>query len=257
MKAPRGGAGDAARIDVLDSAGAVARRAAATIAAALREPGRRTLLLAVGKTMAPIYRELVRLHRAGRAPFARAVTFNLDELRVAAEDPRSFRSFMERHLFSRVRIAPKRIRFLNGVAEDAGAECARYEAEIGGLPPDLALVGVGRNGHVAYLEPGASVAPRTSLARLSEQTRRDLAAGGMRPVPREALTVGLETLFSARRILMVATGAEKAGAVAAALRGPVTARCPASFLSLHPGLEVLLDRAAARRLPAEVGGGGL
>jgi glucosamine-6-phosphate deaminase len=198
--------------------------------------------------MAPVYRELARLHRSGSAPFRRVETFNLDELRVPPEDPRSFRSFMERHLFSRVDLPRDRIHFLRGDAPNPEVECARYERELSRRSVDLALVGIGVNGHVAYLEPGGSLPPRTARVRLSATTRAQLAADGMRPVPREALTVGLETLLSARRILLVATGRDKAAAVAQALRGPVSARCPASFLSLHPALTVLLDRAAARGL---------
>ncbi|MFN2387280.1 MAG: glucosamine-6-phosphate deaminase [Thermoanaerobaculia bacterium] len=235
-------------VEVLPGAGSVSRRAAAELAALLRRRGGKTLLLASGRTMAPIYRDLARLHRTGAAPFAKAETFNLDELRVAPDDPRSFRSFMERHLFSRVDLARERIHFLNGNAPDPERECARYEREISARAVDLALVGIGVNGHVAYLEPGASLAPRTGRVRLSKTTRARLAADGMRPVPREALTVGLETLLASCRILLVATGREKAAAVAEALRGPISARCPASFLSLHPALTLLLDRAAARRL---------
>jgi glucosamine-6-phosphate deaminase len=207
------------------------------------------LLLPVGKTAVPIYRELVRLHSAGRAPFRRAATFNLDELRVAPQDPRSFRSFMERHLFSKLERPPRRVDFLRGDAPDPERECARYERELAREgPPDIALVGIGVNGHVAYLEPGTALVPRTSLVRLSAATRRDLAADGVRPVPREALTIGIETILSSREIVLVATGREKAAAVAVALEGPVTPRLPTSLLSLHPRLEVLLDRAAASLL---------
>ena len=205
-------------------------------------------MLASGRTMAPIYRELTRLQSAGTAPFAKAETFNLDELRVAPEDPRSFRAFMEHHLFSRIDLPRDRIHFLKGNAENPERESDRYEREISARPVDLALVGIGVNGHVAYLEPGSSLAPRTARVRLSTSTRARLAAGGMRPVPREALTVGIETLLSSRQILMVATGRDKAAAVAAALHGPISARCPASYLSLHPALTVLLDQPAARLL---------
>jgi glucosamine-6-phosphate deaminase len=180
---------------------------------------------------------------------ALATTFNLDELRVPAADPRSFRSFMDRHLFSKVDLPENRIRFLQGDAENPARECARYESRLAREgPPDVAFVGIGANGHVAYLEPARALPPRTSLVRLSAATRRDLAASGVRPVPREALTVGLETILASREIVLVATGRKKAAAVAEALEGPVTPRCPASYLSLHPRLSVLLDAAAAARL---------
>jgi len=223
--------------------------AAELLARVLRRPGERALALASGKTMVSIYRELARLHRLGRAPLRRARTFNLDELRVAARDPRSFRFFMKRHLFSKVDLPREKIHFLRGDAPDAEGECLRYERELARYgPPDLALVGIGTNGHVAYLEPGRALPPRTALVRLSVSTRRDLASGGMKPVPREALSMGIETILSAREILLVAIGKRKARAVRAALEGPVWPGCPASFLSLHPRLTVLLDRAAASRL---------
>ncbi len=225
----------------------MARRAAEKIAEVLRKRGPRALVLASGMTMVPVYRELVRLHRNGRAPFGRVVTFNLDELLLPPEDLRSFRAFMERHLFSKVDLPRKRVHFLRGDAADAERECRRYEREVARTVLDLALVGIGENGHVAYLEPGRALAPRTSRVRLSASTRRGLAEDGMRPVPREALTMGIETILSAREILLVATGKEKAPVVAAALREPVTPACPASFLSLHPRLTVLLDRPAAAR----------
>ena len=237
------------KVEIYATPGALARAAAERLAAVLRRRGGAVLLLPVGKTAVPLYRELARLHAAGRAPFRRATTFNLDELAVSPEDERSFRSFMERHLFSKVDLGLGRIRFLRGDSPDPERECARYERALAREgPADVAFVGIGANGHVAYLEPGRSLAPRTSPVRLSASTRRGLAADGIRPVPREALTVGIETLLASRAIVLVASGAKKARAVAAALEGPVTARVPASFLSLHPRLEVFLDRGAASRL---------
>ena len=223
--------------------------AAEILAGLLRRRRETVFVLASGKTMKPVYRALARLHASGRAPFARARTFNLDELAVPASDPRSFRSFMEKNLFDRVGLDRRRVHFLDGSARNREAECGRYERELAVLgPADLALVGIGENGHVAYLEPGSSLPPRTSAVRLSAATRKSLEADGVRPVPREALTMGIETILSARRILLLATGSAKASAVACALRGRVTPACPASFLSLHPGLAVLLDRAAAAKL---------
>ncbi len=234
---------------MLAGPGEVARAAAERLARALQPSRKTALVLASGKTMMPIYQELVRLHRRGRAPFRRAWTFNLDELCVPAGDPRSFRSFMECHLFSKVDLPAERVHFLRGEAPDWERECRRYERDLARLgPPDLALAGIGTNGHVAYLEPAAALPPRTSRVRLSASTRRSLQADGMRPVPRFALSMGIETVLEAREILLVATGHQKARALAAALWGPITPACPASFLSVHPRLTVLLDPAVAARL---------
>jgi glucosamine-6-phosphate deaminase len=225
-----------------------ARRAAEAVAEVLRQPGMRKLVLSTGKTMVPIYRELVRLHRRRRAPFARALAFQVDEL-VGAGGRRSFRFFLERHLLEKVRLSPRRRRFLNAGAPDPDTECARYERELqraGGA--DLLILGLGANGHIAYLEPGRALSPHTSRVALSAATRRGLAADGLKPPPRHALTMGIETILSARRVLLVAFGRSKARAVARALSGRVTPRCPASYLTLHPRLTIILDREAAGKL---------
>jgi glucosamine-6-phosphate deaminase len=236
-------------IESFPTEGAAASAAAERIAAVLRRRGSKSLILASGRTMVRVYQELVRLHQRGRAPLRSCSTWNLDELAVSPEDPRSFRSFMERHLFSKVDLDAKRIHFLYGGASDLAAECRRFERQlVRNGPVDMALVGIGINGHVAYLEPARALPPRTSLVGLSVSTRRRLAEDGVQPVPRRALTMGIETILSAREILLVAIGSEKARPLFRALRGPVTPGLPASFLSLHPRLTVITDKAASRLL---------
>ena len=248
-RAGRNSKSKAPSIRVFPDALSAARAAAERLAAVLRQRGPRRLVLASGRTMAPVYRELARLHRSGRAPFSRCSTWNLDELVVAPEDPRSFRTFMEKHLFGKIDLARSRIHFLRGDAADRPRECERFERELARAgQPDLALVGIGVNGHVAYLEPSSALPPRTSPVRLSASTRRRLAEDGLEPVPREALTMGIETILQAREIVLVAVGEEKAGPLAAALNGRIMARLPASFLSLHPRLSVFADREAASLL---------
>ncbi len=236
------------RLEVLRDPRAVARRAAEELARVLRRKGRRRLVLASGKTMVPVYAELVRLHRQGRAPFRGAETFNLDELLLPPEHRWSFRAFMEPHLFSRVGMPAENVQFLRGDAADLEAECRRYERRLARAAPDIALVGIGANGHLAYIEPGNSLAPVTACVRLSRSTRRDLAAQGLRPAPHEALTMGIETILSARRIVLVAIGSSKAAAIVCALVGRVTPSCPASFLTLHASLSVFLDSSAGKLL---------
>lgn len=227
----------------------VARAAAEHLAAVLRQRGPRRLVLASGRTMVPVYRGLARLHRAGRAPFSRCSTWNLDELAVPPDDPRSFRTFMKSHLFGEVDLGPGRIHFLRGDAPDRLRECRRFERELARAgQPDLALVGIGVNGHVAYIEPSRALPPRTSPVRLSASTRRRLAEDGLDPIPREALTMGIETILEAREIVLVVVGKEKAKPLARALTGRVTPRLPASFLSMHPRLFVFADEAAAREI---------
>jgi len=211
--------------------------------------------LPTGRTPVPFYAELAALHQSGHVDFSRATTFNLDEFAgVAPEDSGSYRAFMERHLFSHVNLSSRRIHFLSGVAPDASAECRRYERAIarsGGL--DLMLLGLGANGHIGFNEPGQSLVAFTHKTKLTLATRQANAALFHRrvgDVPREALSMGMRTILRARRIILLATGSTKAPAVHRLVRGPITPKVPASFLQLHPAIEVWVDEAAAARLSA-------
>ena len=240
------------RIRVFDTPAALARVLAADVARTLDRRPTIVLGLPTGRTPIPLYRELARLHRAGRADFSRASTFNLDEfLGVDGRDARSYRAFMHRHLFDRVNLSRRRTHFLNGAVRDVAGECERYERAIrraGGI--DLQILGLGTNGHIGFNEPGRALVARTHRTRLTRGTRRANAAlfgGHINAVPREALSMGMATILQAARIVLVATGAGKARCVDRMLNGPVTPRLPASFLQLHGNTEVWLDRAAAGR----------
>ena len=241
------------RIRVFDTPAALARVLARDVARRLANTPHLVLGLPTGRTPVPLYRELVRLHRLGRADFGRATTFNLDEfLGVAARDARSYRAFMQRHLFGPVNLSPRRIHFLNGMARDVAAECNRYERAIGragGI--DLQILGLGTNGHIGFNEPARALVARTHCARLTPATRRanaSLFGGRVSAVPREALSMGMATILRARRIVLVATGASKARCVERMINGPLTPRLPASFLQLHGSVEIWVDQAAAGNL---------
>lgn len=238
---------------VFADAGAVAAAFARHIAACVERKPTLVLGLATGRTPIPLYAELVRLHRAGRLDLSRVTTFNLDEfVGLGAGDPRSYRGFMRAHLLAHVNIAPARVNFLNGLARDVDRECARYEraiARAGGI--DLQILGLGANGHIGFNEPGESLHAHTHRTRLRAATRRanaGLFGGKAAAVPGEALSMGMATILYSRRIVLLATGSAKARCVQRMLQGPVTPRLPASFLQLHRGAEVWLDRAAASRL---------
>jgi glucosamine-6-phosphate deaminase len=232
---------------VLDAPGAAAGAAADAVAALVAERPEAVLALPTGRTAVPLYAELAARHAAGRIDLGRARGFNLDELVLPAGDPRSFRSFMERHAWGATGLRRERCDIPDGAAADLEAECARYEAAIGtvgGL--DLALLGVGADGHVAYNMPGAA-APATHVAMLPDALAEAL---GVPPEarPLRAVTMGIGTLRGARRILVLALGAAKAEAVRALVRGPSEARWPCTLLRDHPGLEVVADRDAVRAL---------
>jgi glucosamine-6-phosphate deaminase len=240
-------------IRVFPTADALARALAGHVARALRKNPDVVLGLPTGRTPIPLYRELVRLHRLGRADFSRATTFNLDEfLGIDPHDPRSYRAFMQRHLFDGVNLSPTRIHFLDGKARDAARECRRYERAIdraGGI--GLQILGLGTNGHIGFNEPARALVARTHATRLKPATRRANAAlfdNRVSAVPPDALSMGMATILHAQRIVLLATGAAKAGCVQRMIEGPVTPRLPGSFLQLHRCAEVWLDRLAASRL---------
>jgi len=158
---------------------------------------------------------------------------------------------MQEHLFGHVDMEAGRARIPDGMAGDIAAEAARYEALIaaaGGI--DLLLLGIGANGHVGFNEPGSDFESRTREIRLDEATRLANARNFPYPasVPERAITMGIATILEARSILLIATGPEKAAAVAAAIDGPIAPACPASALRLHDNVHILCDEAAAAAL---------
>ncbi|RKG80877.1 glucosamine-6-phosphate deaminase [Corallococcus terminator] len=228
---------------------------AARIAEAVRHTPELVLGLTTGRSPLNVYRGLAELAAKGSLDLSRATTFNVDEfLGLPPEDGGSFRAYMDRHLFRHVNLSTQRIHFLDGCAPDAEAECARYDAALaaaGGM--DLLLLGVGPNGHIAFNEPGEVLTATSHRARLSRETRLShVLAFGDDPsrVPMAALTLGMAAVLQARKVVVLAFGVNKAAAVTAMVHGPVTPRCPASFLQLHRDVELWLDTGAASGLQA-------
>ena len=209
--------------------------------------------LATGSSPLGIYDELARRHAEGRVSFARARAFMLDEyVGLPADHPERYRNVIETEIASRVDFAPSAVQGPDGLAEDLVAACARYEAaiaEAGGV--DLQILGIGSDGHVGFNEPGSSLASRTRIKTLTDQTRADNARffdGDIDEVPRHCLTQGLATIMSARHIVLIAIGRAKAEAIHHLVEGPVSAMWPATILQHHPHVSVLVDPAAAGRL---------
>ena len=237
----------------LATADDVAVLAADAVEALVRARPDAVLGLATGSTPLPLYRELVGRHRAGTAPSYDAVTvFLLDEyVGLPAGHDQSYRATIHREVTDNLGIARERV---HGPDPDpAGLPEAgrRYDAAIeaaGGV--DLQVLGLGSDGHLAFNEPGSSLSSATRIKTLTDRTRTDNARffGSADQVPRHVLTQGLGTILRARHVLLIATGAAKADAVAAAVEGPLSASCPGSVLQLHPHATVLLDDAAAAGL---------
>jgi len=228
----------------------VATTAADLVGRVLRDHPRPVLGLATGSSPVALYDELSRRVAAGRLTLAGATAFTLDEyVGLEVGHPERYRTVIDRIFTERVDIDPGRVHGPDGLAADIPAACADYERAIaaaGGV--DLQILGLGADGHIAFNEPGSSLASRTRLKTLTARTRADNArffGGDPGAVPRHCLTQGVGTILEARHLLVLATGEAKAEAVRSCVEGPVTAMCPASALQLHPTVTVIVDEAAA------------
>jgi glucosamine-6-phosphate deaminase len=234
-----------------EAAGAVVGGAVAEL---LHRHAEAVLGLATGSTPLAVYGDLARRHAAGELSFAKARAFLLDEyVGLAADHPQAYRAFIAEELEAHVDFAPNAVTGPDVRADGRALlqACDDYEAAIrwsGGV--DLQLLGIGTDGHIGFNEPGSSLASRTRIKTLTDQTRRDNARffASLDEVPRHVVTQGIGTILEARHLVLLAFGAAKAGAVAAAVEGPVSAMLPASALQLHPHATVVVDDAAASQL---------
>lgn len=207
--------------------------------------------LATGSSPLGVYKLLADYHAKG-LDFSTVTTFNLDEyVGLAPDHPQSYRHYMEEHLFSKVNINREKTFIPSGIAEDLQAECERYETSIkqaGGI--DLQLLGIGTNAHIGFNEPGAEFGSITQVVDLAESTIQDNSRffTSQDEVPTQAISMGIKSIMQAKSIILMANGANKADAIYAAIRGPVTTEVPASVLQLHPSVTFVLDQAAGSRL---------
>ena len=235
---------------VRPTAGEAVALVARLIEARLRKRPDLVLGLATGRTMEQVYDRLV----ASGVSFRQARTFNLDEyIGIDASDPKSYRSYMRRHLFDRTDIDPANTWLPEvGAGDDPRAAATRFEAAIRAAAGiGLQLRGIGENGHIGFNEPLSSLMSRTRDKSLTPETRRQNAGmfgGDPDRVPRRAMTMGVGTILEAHEVLLLATGAHKAAIVAQALEGPITAMVSATALQLHPRCMVVVDEAAASGL---------
>jgi glucosamine-6-phosphate deaminase len=253
-------AGTALPCYVFDSHQELDRYVAQMIAGVIREraaQGQKAVLgLPSGSTPVGIYRELVRLHQQQGLDFSNVVTFNLDEyLGLGRDRLQSYRRWMHEHFFKFVNVPPENIFIPDGLTppDQLDEYCRWYETAIqnaGGI--DLQLLGIGRNGHIGFNEPFSAPNCRTRVATLDPLTRRDAASDffSEENVPLQAITMGLGTIFEARKIVLLALGEHKALIIRETAEGESTPRVPACYLRQHPDATLLLDAAAAGKLTA-------
>ena len=226
----------------------MSRKAAAIIAAQVIHKPNCVLGLATGGTPVGTYKNLVEWYKSGDLDFSEVSTVNLDEYRgLPREHRESYWSFMHRNLFDHVNIPQDRINLPDGTNMDADAECKRYDAVIasmGGV--DLQLLGIGHDGHIGFNEPSDAFDMGTHCVDLTEETieanKRFFASRD--EVPRQAYTMGTHTIMSARKVLMIVSGRDKAEIIKKAFFGPVTPHVPASILQMHPNFVLVADEDA-------------
>lgn len=204
--------------------------------------------LATGSTPVGMYQELIALNKAGKIDFKNITTVNLDEYYpIEPTNDQSYRYFMNDNLFNHVNIDKNKTFVPQGNAKDGEEEAIRYETFVRSLGgADIQVLGIGRNGHIAFNEPDTELVPVTHVTNLTEDTidanARFFASAD--EVPKQALTMGMGTILSAKKIIILANGKGKHDAVMKMLKGTVTTSCPASFLNLHDDVTVLCDEDA-------------
>lgn len=226
----------------------LSRRAANIIAAQVQLKPDCVLGLATGSSPEGAYQELVAKYRSGDLDFSQVKALNLDEyVGLPAAHDQSYAYFMRHHLFDHVNIEPANCNIPNGMAADADAECARYDALIAALGgADLQLLGIGPNGHIGFNEPGDAFVPGTNKIALKASTIDANARffENREDVPTHAFTMGIGAIMKAKRVLLVASGENKAQAIRDCFFGPIKPQAPGSILQLHPDFTLIADEAA-------------
>ena len=226
----------------------IAKAAAAIFAGEISKKDGTVIGLATGSTPVPTYQELIRMNKEGVLDFSKVISYNLDEyVGLEPEHPASYRRFMNEQLFDHINIDKANTHVPDGIACNT-EEYEQAIKNIGGV--DLQLLGIGSDGHIGFNEPADEFVYPTNVVKLTQQTIDDNARffNSADEVPKTAISMGIGTIMSAKRIILIATGKNKAKAVAAAINGPVVPAMPASILQMHQNVQFLLDEDAASEL---------
>jgi len=208
--------------------------------------------LATGSSPVGLYKEMIKDYEAGNTSYKNIRSWNLDEyVGIPHTHEQSYWTFMHENLFNHIDIKEENVHVPCGEGDDIEQNCKDYEKSMEGVIIDLQVLGIGSDGHIAFNEPGTPFDSLTHIMDLTEQTRQDNARffdNDINQVPTHAVTMGLASIMRARKIVLIATGANKADAVHGMIKGALTTDCPASILQAHPDVTVVLDKAAAAKL---------
>ena len=205
--------------------------------------------LATGSSPIGLYENMIKDHKENGTSYAKCQSFNLDEyVGIDRNHSQSYWTFMHENLFHGIDLPEDKIHVPYG---NTKADCEGYEKAMENVSVDIQVLGIGGNGHIGFNEPGTPFTEETHIVDLTEKTRSDNARffeNDINKVPTQAITMGIATIMKAKKILLVASGANKADAVAAMVNGPVDPACPAYVLQNHPDVVVIVDEEAAAKL---------
>jgi len=230
----------------------MSRRAADIIKGVVCSKPNAVLGLATGSTPEGVYRCLIEDYKKGLIDFSNVTSFNLDEYEgLDGNNPNSYRYYMDHKLFNHINIHKERTFVPNGRAENLEKECKEYDEKIslaGGI--DLQLLGIGSNGHIGFNEPGDMLIPSTHVTELTQETieANSRFFPSLDQVPRRAVTMGMGSILKARKILLLASGKNKADAIARLLQGEISTSLPASMLHMHRDVTLIVDKEAASKI---------
>lgn len=238
----------------------MSNKAAELISEQINEKPDSVLGLATGATPVGTYRRLIEMYKNNKVDFKDVVSFNLDEYYpISRENPQSYYSFMKENLFNHININPDNTHIPNGEAANPTEECTGYENEIenhGGI--DLQILGIGRNGHIGFNEPSDALNSSTHLTTLTQDTidANSHFFEDKSKVPTHALTMGIATIFKAKKIILLANGRSKLNAIKALMSDDITTETPATMLKMHPDVTVICDydAYADTRIGIDIGG---
>ncbi|HOR41916.1 MAG TPA: glucosamine-6-phosphate deaminase [Atribacterota bacterium] len=210
------------------------------------------LCLPTGQTPLGMYQELIKKNQNGELDFSKVITFNLDEYYgLSPEHPQSYHYYMWHNFFQYINIKKENVHLLKGIIEDILAECQQFDElirEKGGI--DLQILGIGNNGHLGFNEPALSLHGKTHLVNLSDDTIQANSRffDDINEVPKQALTIGMETIMKAKKVILLASGEHKAAAINKTVNGLISTQAPSTFLQMHTDATLIIDKEAASQL---------
>lgn len=205
--------------------------------------------LATGSTPLGVYELLVKDHQVNHTNYQSITSVNLDEyVKIGKNHPESYYSFMRRNLFDHINIKAENVYLPDGEAIDLNQACKEYDEILKSNIPDIQILGIGANGHIGFNEPGTPFDSKTQIVTLQDKTRQDNARffNSLNEVPTHAITMGIQNIMDAKKIILMASGQNKAEAIKAMISGPITESLPASILQKHPSVEIFIDKEAAK-----------